>query len=555
MPRVPELDLPSVSPSAGQMPMYSAPDSPDIAGKQLQEQGKHQMAAGVQLIKMQRYLQAEQDDAATKELDNQLAEQFRTVLYDKDSGYLAKNGKDAATGREAISSDLTKIRDDLLAKAGNDTQKQMLAQVSGKRLEAAMMHVDGHAMHQTFVWKENESISRIKSSVADAVTNSVSWQMADQEGAATGPFNTAKATATQEAMDVAKLRGYDTAQTKQFVSEVQAGLHGTVLSNMVSLGQSNSARDYLEKFAPEIAAGAPDKLDNLRGMVKQAGIKDDSLNLSFSLKGGLQQQIGAVDEMFKKGAISAEVRDATVQRVEHNYQQRKAQQDEGNKAAMGQSQEWVLKNPGKSIMDMPPNLYSWAKNNGHLMGLDSFAQREGRPGERISELKVRGELLGLAGADPDAFIAEFKKSGFSDRFDLGATGIKEMQTIAGNMISGTGKYHATFDNKILQDAIPGSILKDKDKKDAFVAIMAEEGDKWRKANPGKVPDQSAYQQVTQAANKEWISVGSIWNSTTPAYRARGKENAVPKDFFEGMKASGATEAETIMAWRIKNGKK
>ena len=37
---------------------------------------------------------------------------------------------------------------------------------------------------------------------------------------------------------------------------------------------------------------------------------------------------------------------------------RKSQQAEGEKALVGSAFDWVLKNPGKTVLDMPPAMYS-----------------------------------------------------------------------------------------------------------------------------------------------------------------------------------------------------
>ena len=58
---------------------------------------------------------------------------------------------------------------------------------------------------------------------------------------------------------------------------------------------------------------------------------------------------------------------------------RKSQQAEGEKALVGSAFDWVLKNPGKTVLDMPPAMYSGLKNSGHLAQLASFARVEGKP--------------------------------------------------------------------------------------------------------------------------------------------------------------------------------
>lgn len=551
MPTVPLYDIPQVNLSPNPSVQFDAPAMPDIAGRQMQEAGKANMVAGTTAMKIADRIQDLRDDAATTAADNAFQESINKILHDPQKGYLRTSMKDA----EAIRPDMDKALQEARAQASgmlqNELQREMFAKTSTKRLQMATSTMDVHQLKQLKLWDQNEAKQSVDSAQQNAVNTYGSWAQPNSQFAINKADMLAKVDRLAEKLGIP----LDSEMAKDMRLDASTKLHGTVIDQMLSMpGQGKNARTYFENFVDEVS---PDQRGSIQDKLKNASVKDESLTLSMEMKGSLTEQIKSLDKMFTKGEISAEVRDATVARVEHNWQMRKSQEAEGNKFAMGAAQDWILKNPGKSIMDMPQNLYQWAKNQGHLAGLDSFAQREGRPGERLTELTTRGKLLNLAMTDPDTFIKQFKDTGFSDQLALGMSGIKEMQNVASDMLRGNGKYHTTFDQKILQDAIPGAILKDKDKKDAFVAIMAEETDRWRKANPGKVPDQAAYAQVTQAANQEWISIGRWFNSTDPAYKLRGQPNAVPKDFYNNMlkAGDGVTEAEIIAAWKIKRGVK
>lgn len=387
MPSVPTYDNFQAQQSAQPMAAFDAPALPDVAGRQMQEMGKAQLHAGAVLQKIQDNC----DDAAAKEADNALADRLRVSLYDKDNGYLTRVGKDAVTNYSGAMSALTDTAKEIEQTLGNDTQRALFRQQAARRTQNAMLQIDAHAAQQTRVWKDGETVARIKGSIADAVANSAGY--AEQGGA----FQTAKATAIAEVDDLASLRGYDTAQTEQLRASTLADLHGTVLTNMVSLGQTKTARDYLEAAAPEIAKGAPDKLDNLRNLVKQAGIKDESLTLSMEVGGDPRAATKRLDEMFTAGKISADVRDATVQRVEHNWQMRKAQQAEGEKALLGNAYDWRIKNPDKSILDMPPTMYQALKATGHLASIANFSPNQG------TDASAYYGLRRMAAEEPEAF--------------------------------------------------------------------------------------------------------------------------------------------------------
>lgn len=561
MATVPVQDIPTVDLQAANVVPFQAPGVEQMrnaAPEQLQKFGQVTVQAAVAANTIADRIQNEFDDAATKEADNLLSDQLRTSIYDPEKGYLATVGKPALDSRKATIESMNEAKQKVEQTLTTDMQRKMFNQVANRRLQTAMTQVDSHAMQQARVYNVAESKARATASVQDAVANASTWNMKDEEGKATGPYNLYKSTAISEMNSLADTMGLaaDSSQRKELVLAATTQIATEVVSGMVANDQAAQARDYL-KNAIKTKEIDPTKVDQLQNLVKTAGVKDDSLRLSMSLKGGLKEQLSSVDQMFKDGKISAEVRDATVQRAEHNYTQRKALQDEGNKAAMGSFQEWIIKNPGKPIVDAPANLYNWAKGQGQLAGLDGFAKREGGPGERRKELETRGILMDLAVNDPTQFVKEFKESGFVNRLDLGTNGIKEMQNMALSIVQNNGKFKTAFDTKVLQDAIPAALLKSssKDKRDAFVAIMSEETNKWIAENPGKTPDSAAYQRVISSANREWVSIGSMWNDQIPAYEARTLKEGkvVPKDFYDNMKKLGAKEDEIVKAWLIKKG--
>lgn len=391
MPRVPTYDSFQAAPGALSGGHFDAPTMPDVAGRQTKELGQGLLQAGIGLRTLAEKLQLETDEATTKEQDNALAEQIRTILHSPEGGYLNTLGKDAVGGREGAIQALQEARKRIEQNITTPAQRQMWQGVADRRMQSALQQIDMHGAQQVKVYNEGQTVARIKGSVADSVSNWTSWQEAGS------PFAQAKATALAEYDALAVQRGYGDDQKKQGRLEILTGLHGDVLNNMVSLGQTRQAKEYLAANVKEIDPG---KVDNLRKLVEQAGVKDESLNLSMSLTGGLQQQTAALDQMFKDGKISAEVRDATVQRVEHNWQVRKAQQAEGEKALLGGAYDWVLKNPGKDVLDMPPSMYQGLKNTGHLAPLVSFARSAGKP---QTDDAVYYGLRQMAAEQPDEF--------------------------------------------------------------------------------------------------------------------------------------------------------
>lgn len=113
--------------------------------------------------------------------------------------------------------------------------------------------------------------------------------------------------------------------------------------------------------------------------IQDARTTSQSTTLALTLrdKGGLNAQLATLDTMFKSGQITAEVRDNTRQRLEHDFQVKKAMQAEGEKAVIGSATDWFVQHPGASILDFQkanPKAYNALKNSGHLSGIVSFAR-------------------------------------------------------------------------------------------------------------------------------------------------------------------------------------
>jgi hypothetical protein len=343
---------------------------------------------------------------------------------------------------------------------------------------------------------------------------------------------------------------------KQGMLEGSSQFHGGVIDGMVANDQFAAANEYYKANSTEMTDKT--RVAALK-LIEGAGIKDESLRLSMTLTGSEKEQKRVLGEMFKEGKITAGVHDATVARVEHDFAQLEHDRNENNKAAMGAVQDWIINNPGKPITDLPNNLYAWAKSEGHLAALDGFATRSGRPVNQATALAIRGGMMETAIRDPEAFIKEYRDTGFANRMDLGAEGIKEMQNIAIAMLTNSGKYKFSLNSKYVQNAIPKGLLKpaNKDKKDAFVALMFQAGDEWRKANPGKEPTQADIAQMAAQANGDFIRIGeSFWQSKNVKAVdavAGGEVNAVPERFYNEMRARGASEEEILAAWRLRQG--
>lgn len=154
------------------------------------------------------------------------------------------------------------------------------------------------------------------------------------------------------------------------------GAHANVIQKMIVGNESGKARDYLQS-AERMGEIDPSKSKPLYDMVKTAGVTDEALKLSMSLKGGFNAKLSQLEALYKEGKVTAEVFEKAQQNIEHKWTIQKAQQAEYEKTVIGNSTDWFVQNQGSSILDFQkaqPALYEQLKNNGHLSGLVSFAK-------------------------------------------------------------------------------------------------------------------------------------------------------------------------------------
>jgi hypothetical protein len=539
-------DMPTQQINAGSMTPVQAPEFQNYTGKQIEQIGQTASTLGQTAFKIGTEIQNKYDDARTKDLFNQAASDIDQVRND----YLTKPGKDAVDTYAVYQQKVDDVLKSYADKAENPVQRGMFMTSGSTMARSALSSMNNHQLQQLHEYDLGETKTAVKTKAQAAIA---------MQGT---PKEQIFLDATiAQANQLADMQGYaaDSEQRKALISDTHDAIVKGVVDNMLAAGRPSQAKEYLAS-ATKDGRVSEFMHTSLEKLVSTDSAKDTALKLSLSLKGSESSQVSQINEMFKNGKLSQEERDFTVQYVEHSFAQRKAADQDYKKTVLGNAQDWILKNPGLPISQMPTALYNAAKSEGGLASLDALAGREGKPAEQTKALVVRGQLLQLASQDPDEFIKKFNETGFTGEMDIGVAGIKEMQNIATQMIQGKGTYSNGFDSRILQDAIPAALLKtaNKDQKDAFVALQAEAIANWKKNNPGKLPTVEDQKRVAQEANTSWVQIGTLWNSQNiPGYTVKSKAltNTVPTNFYNGMKSAGATDDEILAAWNLKQGKK
>lgn len=530
----------------------------DFASKQMVETGNVMMKLGADII-----------DDVNKSRTAEAVNQFNNRVLDRQLEVFKLKGKDAlqgVDGQDTPSYFTNKLSEDVaeIAKGlGNDAQRKMFLSRAAEGVTRFRGVVNTHLIEQQKAYDNETDTAALSTAMRNAslAQSSVDPTNIATVQAANNAYVQSTADIAATIDRIAKRNGWDDKIKESKMVEAMSAMHTGIIRSMIETNRPAEAEAHFKANKGMMTMAAREEV----GKIVKTGIvlktADEGAEKIWGELGpkGINDPVKLFDMEKKARELFGDNPDV-VKNVIGGLRERgqafNAQQSEVNTANTNKVFEQIV---AGTPMTQIQRSASWislpaAKQN----ELISLIEREGKPAQRQEELRVRGEMISMALGDPETFIKEFRDNGFTGRSSLGIGGIKEMQNIAMDIINNNGRWRTVFDQKVLQDAIPKALLAPakKDQRDAFVAVMSEETTKWIKANPGKQPTPEAYQQVIKAANEEWISLG-LWNSGKKAYevRATNDPKAVPKWFYNGMKAEGATEDEILAAWNIKKTQK
>ena len=319
--------------------------------------GQAMEQAGNVMIKVGEQIDREVSEGQAREADNLASAEIRTLLYDPEKGYFAQVGKGAIEGYAPTEQQIKAVQDKYSQNL-SPRAKEMFSSTVNSRIQGALQSASTHVMNQSRVYNTSLAEARNTSAILDAI------DIANSDPVA---FNRMKATAIQEAQF-----GKDAAVAQMAVAATLTTLHQGVIDRFMSVpGGAQQARDWYAANFNEIS---PDERDDILQVLNAVDTKDQSLKLSFELQtvGGLREQEAELKSRYEAGSINAEVYDATRDRLQQEAKIRKEQQAINKNTVLGLAQDWVLKNPEKSLVEMPPQLYAQMVSFGKLSTLANF---------------------------------------------------------------------------------------------------------------------------------------------------------------------------------------
>ena len=399
MPIVP-YDLPTVAPESGVAFFrggFDVTPIENVPAKQGEAQSQAILKAGVQMKKVADAINYEIAEVKTRDRDNNFSDSLRQKALE----YNQKIGKNAVDTRADYDKNIDDLYTQFQDEIEDPLQREMFKNVAVKRLQIVKGEINSHYLKQVTIYDVGSRKARLENFATDAAaTLSISpndWEQKTEDGKAIGTYNAFKKNFVAEAQGLAQRLGYDDSQTKQYMSEQMSLFHKIMVDNYIANDNNTGAASYLKEFGSEIS---PDVRRQLNNLTKTGELKDNSLRIVMSLRGNEKQQKATVDKMFENKKIDAETRDAVYGRIDYNQQQKEQAQADFEKGLLGTAYDWVIKNPGKSITDMPTNMYSDLQRTGNLGSLNTYIKSNNNP-QTDSEVYYR--YREIAREDPSTF--------------------------------------------------------------------------------------------------------------------------------------------------------
>jgi len=367
------------------------------------------------------------DTVKAEDAFNKLRETQTKLMMDPNEGFLSKKSADAVSAdfmRKYID-DFDKSIEEAASGLQNGRQRELFKRRAAAANAQYQSTLRNHVLNETDAYNKQTFEGVVKTESAAAATTY------------TDPASVELSLdrIRNNAVNYANSAGIKGDAQVALVNASLAEAHNSILAAAVGNNNFGFVKEYMkqfdkgDKYEGQIDAARAAQLKN---SIETADTRDASLKLSLELadkKLSFSSQRKQLDDMYRAGKITADVRDQTLTRINNNETRVKANEAEFNNSMSGQAQEWILQNPGKPIVDMPPNLYNWAKSKGQLQTLSNFATNNGNVQGDSAEFT---RLFVMSADDPTSFMREFDQNNESLRTTLSATQYNSLLTRRGS---------------------------------------------------------------------------------------------------------------------------
>lgn len=545
MPRVPTYDSFQVSPNALPEVRQTDPGSAEfarVAGRQAQDFGKALTGFGSEMNKLAVAEQDEIDQARLQEQYTRLSKAANASLYG-DGGVMGLSGSQAVGAADKWSVDYDKVASELSGELHpRQAQKfQKIVQVTKRAYHDNVMR---HEFRQAQSYKDETGKAAIDQALENAGANYQDGQTVDlQLGLARGvmlgrPEYLGASPEVRQRMDAA----------------LEGSFHSRVVTAALDAGNTGYAKTWFDANKDRIPLDMRGKVEK---QIKPATdfAEGKALALEAQRKVAAGEPVLAVESWLAEKASSKESHNVA-QGMMAQYQDAQRRQDahvQGGflerfeMAPTRKSMLGILGDRGFQSMEPEARGKLVKYMRSELEQADDKARA--RQNDKFKSPEVFDKFLTTL--ESPTFGGMSRQEIYNLRPEIGPELTGKLLVEHKDAATRTTRFQ--IDKDLLNEAVPKELLakQNKDKLNAYHGIVETELIKWKQANPGKLPTLDEQKKIARSANAEYVDVG-WFNTRVHAYDLKeGRTSAVPKDFFDALKAKGAKDAEILAAWTLK----
>jgi hypothetical protein len=487
---------------------------PNLQAEQMVESGTQMVRSGTNLKIMMDQVMLDRAEAEAKSHDSEIADTLRVKLYDSNNGFTTLSGKAALDRRDQITKEINDYKKDYISKIKDPFVAQLVSRAAGTRYQHAYQTIDSHTSSQGKVYEASASAARI-----DTLNNDIAALHANNGDNV--QIATLKATRDSEIESLAKKQGLVNKDGEvdrsnplfvAMMSSVETKLVRDMVTNSVTQDNPAKARAVLEANKKGIDQTVYNQLSNL---VSTGSVKNESMKLFDSMSSlPSSRQKAAAKDMFTKGEISAEVRDAWESRIDKRESDLRQSSAVRKNSIMDQIQAYAANNPNAVLADFPATLQQNAKD----AGVWSDAQRFMFHGKNVTDPTKWAEISGWSqaqwiGITPERFVAENRQ--FLDTPTL-ERGLSMLRAAQGNKDPKT--VTTVVQNKMLRsklienNIIPNTGKPSEEEAQRQVDIEIEVDNRTREFNnnSGRRPSNPEYEKIISGVLSDTVKVSRLF---------------------------------------------
>lgn len=568
MPRVPTYDNTQVAPVAQPQTRVAATPAPNFQGAQQQQIGEGLQRLGSDLNSIAQDIQRRTDQVRLDAASNALIQaetEFELEMRDI-------RGRDALEREKALPDEFMERyqqrASEIEESLGNVRQREEFRHFVSQRSASFDQRLMEHMVAQQKVLESETRKATIETATQRA---GLLWGDAEAVQESTDAVRT---TVMRQLEDEGLASDKEIAAARM-VSALSP-LHAGVLRGQIDSGRLDMAKEYYSNHSAEMTL--QDRA-NAQNAIQRREVSDGSLRrlLDYQAKGmSLKEARADLNQQFLAGDLSAEERDATVQRLEQEEAKSKANKTEYRNNLQGAYQTFFLNNPNATIYDMPANMQAALADEGMLAEAISFAKN----GRYMTDPKAwtdfitkpRSELAGMTVAE---YHNKYRGRLDNTHFERGLEMIKSAQDPGGTLSQAdmikNGAYRAAgVELGAKLDA------KDKERVAMFEEDLNRRVQEYLAGKPvGAKLTNDELQSIVTQAQMDTVKVGGFFSDTqrpVGALRSNELEDAfvvvqdgrevqlafIPQDYRDDaaarIRAAGMPVTEQLIAemWAVDN---